>query len=75
MKRGDKVWWWSRFSDKSKAVFLKYDPDFPARYCILAIGIGAKGNRMTHTFRWPVGQVERVKEGRTMTKQRRTKGV
>jgi hypothetical protein len=54
------VWWWSRISGKSKAVFVEYDEDFPNRYCILAIGIGVKPDRMTHTFRWPVQQVSKL---------------
>jgi hypothetical protein len=55
-KKGDKVTWTSPVSGKkSKAIFVQHDMDgFPKRDCILAIGIGAKGNRMTHTFRWPL---------------------
>lgn len=76
MKRGDKVEWWSDRSGPSRAIFVEYDQDFPKRYCILAIGIGVKPNRMTHTFRWPLRQVVNVGEGRTMTtSKRRTKGV
>jgi hypothetical protein len=66
-KRGDTVEWWSHLSGRTRAVFVEYDPDFPSRYVILAIGIGRRGNRLTHTFRWPLRQVERVKAGRMMT--------
>lgn len=74
LKRGDPVWWWST-GHKSKAVFVEHDQDFPDRFCILAIGIGVRPDRMTHTFRWPLRQVAYREEGRTMTKQRRMKGV
>ena len=67
MKRGDKVRWWSQRSE-SKAIFVEYDEDFPNRYCILAIGIGAKGNRMTHTFRWPLSQVEQLRNVRSVVR-------
>ena len=56
-KRGDKVKWWSHLSPPTKAIFVEYDEDFPTQYCILAIGIGRRGHRMTHTFRWPLGWV------------------
>lgn len=68
-RKGDKVWWWSHLSPKTKAIFVEYDLDFPTRYCILAIGLGAKNNRMTHTFRWPLRQVARIEAGHTMTKR------
>jgi len=74
-KRGDKVWWWSRLSSLTLAVFVEYDQDFPKRDCILAIPIGVRGNRMAHTFRWPLRQVANVEEGRTMMTRRRLKGV
>ena len=77
LKRGDKVEWWSRAkSNTDKAIFIEYDPDFPTKYCILAIGIGVIGNRMTHTFRWPLRQVALCGEGRTIDEtKKRTKGV
>jgi hypothetical protein len=74
-KRGDKVEWWSRSSSETTAIFVEYDEDFPTLFCILAIPLGAKGNRMTHTFRWPLSQVANVGEGRTMMTQQRMKGV
>jgi hypothetical protein len=74
-KRGDKVEWWSYKGKVWDAVFVAYDPDFPRRDCILAIRIGAKGNRMIHTFRWPLRQVALNGEGRTMMTRQRTKGV
>jgi len=75
LKRGDRVWWWSQRSGRTKAVFVEYDEDFPNRYCILAIGVGIKPNRMTHTFRWPLRQVANVEEGRTIDSRRQMKGV
>ena len=75
LRKGDKVWWWSHLSGKTKALFVEYDPDSPKKYCILAIGIGVKPNRMVHTFRWPLRQVANVEEGRTIDSRRRTKGV
>jgi hypothetical protein len=65
-KRGDKVEWWSQLSGRTRAVFVEYDPDFPSRYVILAIGIGVRGDRMTHTFRWPLSQVAMNEVGRTI---------
>jgi len=51
-ERGDKVWWWSEQSGKknrSKAVYLKDDEDFPVEDVILVIPIG----KTKHRFRWP----------------------
>jgi hypothetical protein len=73
-KRGDKVEWWST-GKPTLALFVDYDEDFPTKMCILAISIGAKGNRMMHIFRWPLSQVAMKGEGRTMMTQRRMKGV
>jgi hypothetical protein len=55
-RRGDIVWQISPVSGKkTKAVFVGYDKrGFPERDCILAIGIGVKGDKMTHKFRWPL---------------------
>lgn len=75
MKRGDKVSWWSHKGNESKAIFVEYDEDYPKKYCILGIPLGVKGNRMTHTFRWPLSQVARVEEGRTMTTTKTKRGV
>lgn len=61
------MWWWSVDPKKATtAIFVEYDPDFPSKSCILGIPIGVKGNRMTHTFRWPLGQVASMGEGRTI---------
>lgn len=74
LKRGDKVEWWST-GNPSLAVFVEYDADFPAQFCILAIKIGVKPDQMVHTFRWPLSQVANVGEGRTMLLRQRLKGV
>jgi len=50
--RGQKVWWWSEESGRSKAtkaVYLRDDKDFPAEDVILVIPIG----KLKHRFRWP----------------------
>jgi hypothetical protein len=73
-RKGDKVRWWSHLST-GMAIFVEYDEDMPKHYCILAIGIGVKPNRMVHTFRWPLSQVAQREEGRTITTKQRTKGV
>lgn len=76
LKRGDTVWWWSLDRRKATtAVFVEYDPDLPAQYCILAIGIGVKGNRMTHSFRWPLDQVANNAAPHTMTTTTKRKGT
>ena len=55
-RRGDIVWQISPVTgERSKAVFVKFDTKgFPERDCILAIGIGTRGNKITHYFRWPL---------------------
>lgn len=56
-KKGDKVIYFTNYS-QAKAIFVKHDDEgFPKRDAILAIGIGVKPNRMTHTFRWPLKQL------------------
>ena len=58
-KKGDKVWYASHMS-RGKAVFVQHDSEgFPKRDAILAIGIGIKPDRMVHTFRWPLKNIER----------------
>lgn len=61
-RKGDKVWYVSPVSGiRGKALFVQHDKDgFPKRDAILAIGIGMKGDRMVHTFRWPLRFVERI---------------
>lgn len=51
-ERGDKVLWWSEHNHKdiSKAVFVRYDKDFPKQDAILAFKIG----KFVQTFRWPL---------------------
>lgn len=58
-KRGDKVEWGNRYGTR-KAVFVEYDQDMPTRFVILATRIGAKGNRMVHTFRWPLSGTRKL---------------
>ncbi len=56
--KGDKVWWWSEQGGKaqrSKAVFLRYDKDFPDEDCILAFRVGPS---TIQTFRWPLKLTE-----------------
>jgi hypothetical protein len=68
-ERGNVIEWWSDSSPRTKAIFVAYDVDMPTQYCILAIGIGRKGDRMIHTFRWPLSLVANAKVGRTITKR------
>jgi len=55
-ERGDKVIWWSPLdkSNRSKAVFLRYDKDFPKKDAILVINIGTKKRPFKQQFRWPL---------------------
>jgi hypothetical protein len=60
-RKGEKVVWVSPYSgDRSLAFFLDHDHDFPKRYVILAIGIGRKGHKMRHSFRWPLRFVQKL---------------
>jgi len=75
-EKGDKVSYSSPVTrDRGVAIFVQHDVDgFPKRDCILAIGLGVKGNRVTHTFRWSLRLVDLYEAPRTMSKQRRTRG-
>lgn len=55
-KRSDIVWQISPITGvRSRAIFVKFDTKgYPEEDCILAIGIGRKGHKMTHYFRWPL---------------------
>jgi len=73
-ERGEKVVWVSPVSrDQSYAIFMKHDTrGFPTRDAILLIGIGPKGNKMRHYFRWPLRDIRKLRKekvGRTITRR------
>ena len=62
LRRGEKVIWVSPLTGaKSKALFVAHDKQgFPKRDALLMIGLGAKGNKMPHIFRWPFRYIRRI---------------
>ncbi len=57
-ERGDVVWWWSDYSSKKdKAIFVRYDRDFPDEDGIFLIKI----HNFKQVFRWPLRLTELAK--------------